>query len=176
MIQEIEEMIEEVDWDGNTIAVHPKSYMKQRMFLHKASLVIPKTEDGKFLISMRAADKHPWPSTWVCAIGGKASQGETFDQAAKRESEEEVGRALDVEHVTEFKYDDDKYKAIFNVYTTKDPVDPDSLEPDPGEIQYFKAVTLEELSRSIKDDPDAFAPTFRAAVRAFVAALENKGQ
>ena len=170
----VEEMIEEVDWDGNVIDVHPRSYMKERMFLHKASLVIPRTEEGKYLISMRAADKHPWPGTWVCAIGGKASQGESFEQAAKRESEEEVGRVLDVEHVTRFNYDDDNYKAIFNVYTTKDPVDPASLTPDPGEIQYFKAVTLDELSNSIKDDPDAFAPTFRAAVRAFVDALEKK--
>ena len=36
-----EELIEEIDWNGNKIAVHPKSKLKEKMFVHKVSLVIP---------------------------------------------------------------------------------------------------------------------------------------
>jgi 8-oxo-dGTP pyrophosphatase MutT (NUDIX family) len=170
----IEEMIEEIDWEGNTVAAHPKSRLKQHMFPHKASLVIPRCPDGRYLISKRAAGKEPFPGTWVCAIGGKVAQGESYSDAAVREGEEEAGARLDVEYVTEFRYDRPEYQAIFQIFTTKGPVDKDSLSADPSEIEYFREVYLHELAAEVDAKPEAFAPTFRAAVEAFVAALGER--
>ncbi len=87
-----EELFDEVDEDGNVIATHPKSYFKERMFLHNVSLIIPISTDNKVLISRRAKDKYPYPDTWTCCLGGKASSGENSEDAAKREMREEAGK------------------------------------------------------------------------------------
>jgi len=169
-----EELIEEIDMEGNTIAVHPKSYLKERMFRHKGSLIIPKAADDRYIISKRAADQHPFPDTWVCAMGGKLIHGETYLDAAHRECMEEANARLNLVPVTTLVYDEDDYKANFTIYTTKDPVDPESLDGDPREIQCFKEITLADLKQEVTERPERFAPTFRAVVQAFVEALENQ--
>ena len=115
--------------------------------------------------------QEPWPGTWVCGIGGKVSAGQSYSEAAVRESLEEAGVALDVEYVTSFKYDCPKYKAIFQVFTTKDEVDVSTLIPDPREVQHFAALSLDSVKDDIEKDPEKFAPTFVAAFRAFIAAI-----
>jgi isopentenyldiphosphate isomerase len=163
-----EELIEELDWDGNIVAVHPKSYMKQRMFIHKVSLVIPKTEKNKYILSRRAKDKQPWPNVWVCAIGGKVVAKESYEEAAIRETKEEAGIEIDPVYVTSFKFDSEWYKAIFKVFTTKEDIDIRNLAPDQTEVQYFRSFTLDEIKDMVKEKPEEFAPTFIVAIKEFI--------
>ena len=163
-----EELIEEIDWDGNTVAVRTKSEFKKLRFPHKVSLVIPKGKNGKFIFSKRGAEQEPWPGTWVCGIGGKVFYGQSYEEAAVRECEEEAGVSLDVEFVSKFKYSDEKYKAIFQVFTTKEEVEVKSLKPDPREVQEFEEMNLEEVQKEIEKNPDKYAPTFIVAFRSFV--------
>lgn len=156
----MDELIDEVDYTGKVIATHPKSYFKERMFLHKASLIIPKTFDNKYLLSKRAPDKHPWPGTWCCAVGGKAHSGETEEEAGIREMKEEIGKIYELEKVTTFVYDEKEYKAIFNIFTTKIPINPTEIILDPKEIECTKAFTLAQILRMVKETPQTFPPTF----------------
>ncbi|MBT3406262.1 NUDIX domain-containing protein [Candidatus Woesearchaeota archaeon] len=165
------ELIEEIDWDGNLVAKRPIAELKERMFPHKVSLVIPKGENNKFIFAMRAKDKHPFPNTWTCGIGGKVSAEESYEQAALREFKEEASVSFDVEKVAEFKYDEDHYKAIFSIFTTKNEVDINVFKPDPREVQYFEAISLDEISKIVAEDADNCAPTFIAAVKAFISGL-----
>jgi len=169
-----EEFIEEINWDGKTVAVHPKSKLKKQMFPHKAALIIPKCDETRYILAKRAKTQLPFPNTWMCAIGGKVDPGESYLEAAHREAMEEANTSLDLVYVSSFKYDEADYKAIFNVYTTRKPVSISSFAADKREIQYFKAFSLRELTENIQADPDAFAPTFRTALVSFIATLENK--
>ena len=140
-----EELIEEIDWDGNTIAVHPKSKLKATMFPHKAALVIPRGKNNKLILCKRAKDKHPFPGTWCCAIGGKVAHQESIEAAAKRETLEESKTSPELKKVIDVKYNEEDYKAIFSVFTTKESFDTSQFTPDPREIQYFQEVTAEEI-------------------------------
>jgi len=161
-----EELIEHITWDGNVVQVRPKSDLKKEMFPHKVSLIIPQ-EDGKLLLCRRAKDKHPFPDTWCCAVGGKVSAGESFEAAAMREMLEEIGTEEPVEHVASFKYDEDDYKALFSVFTTKNTIPRDKIKIDKSEIQYLRAFSVAELKELITNNPEEFAPTFRAVIKAF---------
>ncbi|MBI4146156.1 NUDIX domain-containing protein [Candidatus Woesearchaeota archaeon] len=159
-----EELIEEIDEKGNTIAVHPRSELKKRMFRHKAALIIP-TQGEKLVLCRRAKDKHPFPDTWCCAVGGKVIAGETFEQAAQREMQEEIGTTAVLSHVVTFNYNGQEYPSRFAVFTT---TLPKQLALDPTEIQYLKAFTAEEINKMIIQNPNEFAPTFRAALQEFL--------
>lgn len=162
------ELIPEIDWDDNVVALHPKEKLKEKMFPHRVSLVIPKTADNKILLCRRAKNKFPFPDVWCCAIGGKVLANESYEAAAYREMKEEVGMNSPLEHVTKFKYNKEDYKAIFAVFTTKDAISKDVFNLDPDEIQYISAFSVDEVNQMIKSNPEEFASTFLAALDAFV--------
>lgn len=168
-----EEFIEELGINGNIIAIQPKSELKKRMFIHRCSLVIPRTFENKFLLSKRSKTQYPFPDTWICCIGGKVLAGETYLEGAIRESIEEVNLSLELEEVCSFFYDTEEYKSFFKVYTTKEQIDPNQLKPNPEEIQYIQAFTRQEIQEQIENDPEAFAPTFREAIRHFIDKLKS---
>ncbi len=163
-----DELIEEIDWCGNIVGVHPKNLLKKKMFPHKVSLIIPRTKDNKFILSKRAKDQEPWPDTWVCAVGGKVAAEESFEKAALREMKEEIGVVCELEEVGKFSYDDKNYKAIFQIYTTKKELDIDLLRLNPEEIQFSKAFSLDEIQKSVEQNPENFAKSFIPTMKEFV--------
>ena len=167
------EFVEEVDENGKIIAVYPKEKLKERMFLHKVALVIPRGKNNSFIFSKRAKHKFPFPNTWVCGIGGKVSAGETLLEAAERETIEEAGVVLPLELVTSFVYDEEDYKGLFYVFTTRAETDMNLFQADLREVQYFQEFSLQQIVEDVNNNPHTFAPTFRRAVKAFVSALQH---
>lgn len=163
----VEEFVDEIDRQGKVIATHPRTYLKERMFLHKVSLIIPMAGDGRYLLCKRAKNKYPFPNTWCCAVGGKVSSGETEEQTAKREMLEEIGKAYPVRRVAAFIYDKSDYKGIFTIFTTMVPIPQSELKLDPEEIQYVKAFTISEVMTMLKEAPETFSPTFIDAIKEF---------
>jgi isopentenyl-diphosphate delta-isomerase len=131
----------------------------------RCSVIIPVAPDNKFLFSRRAKDKLPFPDTWVCAIGGKVNENESFEDAAKREMREEVGVEVPIKKVASFHYNVE-FEALFTVFTTGAPL-PDELKLDPSEVQFVKAFSMKEIKEMIEKNPDEFAPTFRVALKEF---------
>ena len=75
---------------------------------------------------------------------------------------------VELEEVCSFLYNQEDYKAFFKVYTTKEEIDPNQLKPNPKEIQYIEAFSIEEIKDKIEKEPSSFAPTFREAIKHFV--------
>ncbi len=167
------EHIDEVDFVGDVVAVRSKDSWRKEFFNHKASLIIPRTFDDKFLIAMRSATKHPFPGVWVCGVGGTCASGETFLDAAKREMQEEIGVVAALEVVNTFSYDDGNMRATFRVFTTKKPLDVADLTLDETEIQYMQAFTLSEIKELITEKPESCAPTAVAAFTHFLLGLKD---
>ncbi len=165
------ELIEELDINGNIIGVYPKEELKKRMFLHRCSLVIPRTFENKFILSKRSKNQYPFPNTWVCCIGGKVLANETYLEGAVRESIEEVGKKLNLQEVCFFIYNKKDYKSFFTVYTTKEKLKCSQLKPNPEEIQYLKSFSLDEIEKEVLKNPKDFAPTFREAIKHFIEKL-----
>lgn len=54
------------------------------------------SQQGEMLIQQRQPDKDDWKNMWDITVGGSAVAGETSQQAAEREVEEEIGYTLDL--------------------------------------------------------------------------------
>jgi len=129
----------------------------------RVSLIIPKTKNNKLIIAKRTKDKHPFPNTWVCAVGGKANDKETFEECAKREMKEEVNFNADLIEISTFKHIINNLEWSYKLFTTKIPLEISQLMPDPVEIQYLQEFSIKEIDSMIKQNPSQFAPTFIVA-------------
>lgn len=79
--------------------------------------ILYENPDGEILVLRRSANA-PEPGTWG-TVGGKVDPGEEADQAAARESAEEIGYApplASLEHVRNFHWDRDDLDLAFDVF------------------------------------------------------------
>ena len=153
-------LIDELDREGKTIARWPETELKKRMFMHAVSVILPKTAEDEFILARRAATKHPYPDTWMCAIGGKVHADETPQQAALREMQEEGNTQRDLVFLGTYIHDDQTYKGRFFIYTTVRPMIVSEFDVDQREIAYLKAFSMPTLKEMIAKHPSDFAPTF----------------
>jgi isopentenyldiphosphate isomerase len=169
----MKEYIDEIDWDGKIVNVHSKEKITNDV-VHMVSLVIPRSNEGKFILSKRSKDKNPFPDMWVCAVGGKVSSGESAVEAAKREMVEEAGIKVPLKQVATIKYNEKDYKAVFYIFTTKNPISVNQLRANPKEVQYFMEFSMNKIESMISENPKSFAPTFIPAFAAFSESIRKQ--
>lgn len=59
--------------------------------VHRTSHVVVFSSDGRILLQKRSASKDIQPGKWDTAVGGHLQPGENYEQAARRETQEELG-------------------------------------------------------------------------------------
>ena len=60
---------------------------------HLVSDIVVRHVDGDYLLMRRSPEKEHYPNIWEIGAGGSVVQGETSEQSAHRELEEETGIA-----------------------------------------------------------------------------------
>lgn len=66
--------------------------------IHRTSHVVVFGSDGRLLLQKRSRQKDVQPGKWDTAVGGHLAPGENYEQAARRETCEELG--VDLSHQT----------------------------------------------------------------------------
>jgi 8-oxo-dGTP pyrophosphatase MutT (NUDIX family) len=87
----VEELVEVVDDDDVVIAVVPRREMRQRKLLHRCTYVVVLDAVGRVYVHRRTETKDVYPGMYDVTAGGVNVPRETYDEAAAREVEEELG-------------------------------------------------------------------------------------
>jgi isopentenyldiphosphate isomerase len=111
-----EEMVDVLDNDGRVVGVATRAEMRARHLPHRCVYVLVFNARGELFVHQRTASKDVFPSYWDVAIGGVVSAGESFDQAALREGNEELGVSLKVEPLFPFTFADARTTCFAHVY------------------------------------------------------------
>lgn len=120
--------------------------------IHRSIIVIITTKQGEMLLQQRSLQKDKEPGLWSCAVGGHLTYGQTYDQAALRETEEELGIKVKPKklHKILIKKDfETEYSTIYLVTLAKRV----SLTPDPTEVEQVAWVPTKELKEFITINP-----------------------
>jgi isopentenyldiphosphate isomerase len=83
--------LEVVDENGRTIGVDSRENVHRKGLRHREVHVWFVTPKGEILFQRRALDKDTYPGKLDATVGGHLEPGDSFEQAAVREVEEETG-------------------------------------------------------------------------------------
>lgn len=86
-----DEILDIVDENDQVIGQAPRGEVYARGMRHRAVFVLARDAEGRLFVHRRTATKLIFPSLYDMFVGGVVGAGESYDHAALREAEEELG-------------------------------------------------------------------------------------
>ena len=86
-----EETVVVVDEHDEVIGTAPRSRMRRERLIHRTTYVFVFSSRGEVLVQKRTRTKDACPGYYDLAAGGVLVAGETYEESAYREAEEELG-------------------------------------------------------------------------------------
>lgn len=148
-----------VDEEDNIIGAEYMMDAIEKGMIRRASRVYVFNESGRLLVQQRS-EKVLKPLMLDQSAAGHVDEGESYEQAAYRELEEELGiKGLALELVETSFRTTDFYNAIYRVTVPDDT----EINFDHEEIQQVIWYDIETLNNEINNEPEKFTPAFKEA-------------
>jgi isopentenyl-diphosphate delta-isomerase type 1 len=151
------EILEVVDADDNVIGRATRSEIHQRGLTHRAVHIFLFNSAGDIYVQRRSAIKDRFPRRLDSSAAGHVDPGESYEQSARRELEEELGIEADLEEVLRLRaseISDNEHVVLYRALSDLDP----SLDPE--EIQWGGFMARDTLTELMAERPDDFVPVF----------------
>ncbi|ARV08417.1 hydrolase [Winogradskyella sp. PC-19] len=151
----MDEVLDIVDAEGKpTGKTALKSEAHKNGWYHNTIHLWLYTDDKHILLQQRSHKKAIYPLLWDVSVAGHIDAGETFTQAAVRETEEEIGLKLNESELT--KIGTHLHQSIYNegaikdfefhqVYIAELQVKLEKLIPQKDEVEALKLVSFNEF-------------------------------
>lgn len=86
-----DEVLDIVDEHDRVVGQAPRGEAYARGLRHRCVFVLARDGEGRFFVHRRTGRKLVFPSHYDMFVGGVVGTGESYDEAALREAEEELG-------------------------------------------------------------------------------------
>ncbi|MFF8832820.1 NUDIX domain-containing protein [Streptomyces sp. NPDC015131] len=86
-----EEILDVVDENDEVVGRLPRGEVYARGLRHRCVFVLARDAEDRVFVHRRTASKLVFPSRYDMFVGGVVGAGESYDEAALREAEEELG-------------------------------------------------------------------------------------
>ncbi|MFH8612338.1 NUDIX hydrolase [Streptomyces sp. NPDC018029] len=145
------EMITVVDENDDVVGAAPRGEAYARGLRHRCVFVLARDAEGRVFVHRRTPVKMVFPSLYDMFVGGVVGAGESYDDAALREAEEELGvRGLPrPTPLFKFLYDDGAGKSWWSyLYEVRCEL---PVRPQVEEVAWHSFVTEDELERRLDE-------------------------
>src|SRR5499427_10823319 len=86
-----DEIVVIVDEDNNIVGAAPRREMRAKRLPHRSTYILVFNSQGELYVQKRTMTKDVFPGYYDPATGGVVLAGESYEQSAIRELEEEMG-------------------------------------------------------------------------------------
>jgi isopentenyl-diphosphate delta-isomerase len=155
-----------VDAQDRELGVKEKMEAHVEGALHRAFSVFVFDSEKRLLLQQRARTKYHSGGLWSNTACGHPRPGETTLAAARRRLREEMGFDCELREAFEFLYRaeldgaliEHEYDHVLVGMYEGDPA------PDPSEVESWRWVTMDELRRSLSDEPRSYSYWLKVVV------------
>lgn len=152
-------LIQVVDKNDNPVRYASKKEVWKTGERHRIVWIMVEDERGRILLQKRPDTMDLHPGCWDYAVGGHVDGGETWEEAALREAEEELGlNNIKLTELGKF-YEESEFngKKLNRFYKSfKTIIEPSSIKPDTEEVAGVKWFALSEIKDLLKNQPELF--------------------
>lgn len=162
-----EDQLEIVDQSGAIIGLAHRSEVHAKGFLHKEIHVYFLTPNKELIFQHRSKDKDTLPDLLDSTVGGHVDPGESFEEAAVRETFEETGISVQLGDLIEVAQKEIHFKdevtgkinnAIQKEYLYHFQGTADDLRLEAGKAIDFETMSLEQIRRLTESEKTRFIP------------------
>lgn len=132
-----------IDYKSRSECHHDKSH------IHRGIGLFIFDDHGRVLLQKRSLSKDTNPGLWTDSVGGHVLRGETYEQAMRRETKEELGIDISFQFHSKFIFSypyETEMEALFTA-THNGP-----FYPDATEVETVAFVSKDELQEKMKTD------------------------
>jgi len=142
-----EEMLDIVDHRGNIVRVAPRSEVHgDPSLMHRVVHVLVFDPYGRLYLQKRSMSKDVAPGKWDTSVGGHVDAGESLDNAAQREMEEELGITPEIEYLYSYVHSNDyETEQVHTFRCTHD----GPLTFNKDEIDAVRPWSIEEIRKAL---------------------------
>lgn len=174
-----EEYLDIVDENGNSTGEKElRIVCHEKGLRHNVAVVyfFRKREDHfELLVHLRSKFKDQNPNKWALRFGGHVESGKTIQETVVSEIREEVGISISLDELKfagKFIYNSLKNNEVAHMFFYEYEKDLKELSFNDGEVQEVKWVSLDEIERSMKAEPEIWSSDIGHLKN--IAALLNK--
>ncbi|MGV9243494.1 NUDIX hydrolase [Streptomyces sp. NPDC003710] len=146
-----DELLDIVDENDRVIGQSPRGEAYARGLRHRCVFIQARDGEGRLFVHRRTPTKLVFPSLYDMFVGGVVGAGESYDDAALREAEEELGVSglPRPEPLFTFLYDDDAGRSWWSsVYQVRCDL---PVSPQAEEVAWYAFLPEEEVDRRLSD-------------------------
>ena len=151
------ELVDVVDTEDRFIRVAKRSEVRSENLLHRGVFIAVFSTDHRLLVHQRSTQKDVWPSYWDIAVGGVVASGESYERAAQRELDEEVGITGDLEFLGTGIFENAEVRVIGHCYQV---IHDGPFHFNDGEVVAADLIEADQLAVTLKSAqmvPDSVA-------------------
>ena len=157
-----DEIFDVCDEHDRVIGTAPRSRVHAEWLLHRAVHVFVFNSRGPLLLQRRSATKDESPLKLTSSTSGHLGAGESYETAAIREMQEEIGLTGPLEFLVKLPASQEtanEHTVLYRMFSDAEPT------PDPAEILRMEVVSLPQVQRMLAEDPDDFSSPLRVLLR-----------
>ncbi|MGW4040004.1 NUDIX hydrolase [Streptomyces sp. NPDC004778] len=143
------ELVDHVDEHDRVIGVVRRNEAVADGLLYRMSMVLCRDGTGRYLVHRRPENSSCFPGEYSWLVAGAVEAGESYEAAAGRELQEEMGIAAQVRPLFKFLCRGELSPYWFAVYEAT--VDPERVAPQTAEVAWHGWLSGTELQQAMAD-------------------------
>lgn len=158
------EMLDIVNEKNESVGRAPKEEIHLKNMPHRHIFVFIFNKKGEMIIQKRVMSKLKNPGCWTASVSGHVAAGESYEEAAIRETMEELGvkaQKAKLNLLKIFRGDENDFNALLVLDYNG------SITANKDEIDAVDFVSPAKLKEEIKSEKRKFAPVFKFVFRLY---------
>lgn len=169
---EMEELLDIVNEQDEVVGKDTRKNVHDRHEIHRGVHVFVINSSGKVLLQKRSEKKDYYPGYFDASVGAQVFSGESYGEAATRETKEELGFKPDkLEFICDYKSYSERQREnrrLFVCYSEG------PFKIDKGELESIEFYNLDVIQKEINDGKMKFTEGFKISFTKYLKWLDKK--